>query len=222
MTIAPLPTRRPAVPATKAKRRPFVAGSSGWTFDDLADPHNAHHFDVDDLELCDGVLTPMPPAGFQGVAPTSGLRRVLDRADDDRRLGGQVHTDCDVLFRPDRIPKPDLIYLTAEQFARHSAIERGKSLQPRQYRPVFVVPLLIVETISAGYVRKDRVVRRAWYAEAGVRHYWMLDPLDRSLECLLLDGAEYRQEAVGRGRGAVVRSSIFGGLDVPIADVWRD
>lgn len=221
MTTAPLPTRRPAAPPAPRKR-PFVAGSSGWTVDDLADPHYAYRAEVDRLEILDGVLTKMAPAGIQGIGPTCGLRDFLYDVDKARGLGGRTFTEVDVLLKPDRMPRPDLVYLSAEQYARQKEIERFKDYEPLRHRPVFVMPLLVVETISRGHVGKDRVVRRAWYAEAGIRHYWILDPLGRSLDCLLLDGMEYRDEATGRGLDAVVHSSIFGGLDVPIAAVWDD
>ena len=43
----------------------------------------------------------------------------------------------------------------------------------------------------------DRVTKRRWYAEFGVANYWLLDVFGRSLECLVLDGGEYRADAAG-------------------------
>ena len=223
MTAAPArpPESRPAGRPAADERRPFVAGSVGWTVDDLSDPDHAWAWDQGRLELADGVLAQMAPAGFQGVEPTNGLRDFLYDTVRDRGIGGRLFTETDLLLRPSRIPKPDLLYLTAEQYVRQKEIEHERNLGPAAYRPVFVTPLLIVETISVGHERHDRVTKREWYAAAKVPHYWLLDPGDRSLECLALGRRAYRREALGRG-DEVVRSALFGGVDVPLARVWGD
>ena len=78
---------------------------------------------------------------------------------------------------------------------------------------------MIVEAISKGYEDHDRVTKRRWYRLAGVPLYWLLDPGDQSLECLMLDGGRYRRAAFGRGT-ETIRAPIFGGVEISLAKVW--
>jgi Uma2 family endonuclease len=52
-----------------------------------------------------------------------------------------------------------------------------------------VVPDWTGEILSPSTARKDRIQKMRIYAESGVRHCWLLDPLARTLEaCELRDG----------------------------------
>jgi Uma2 family endonuclease len=54
-----------------------------------------------------------------------------------------------------------------------------------------VAPLLAVEVLSPGTRMKDRVLKRAVYAEHGVPSYWIIDPAEPSLLALELAGDAY-------------------------------
>ncbi|MEW6284421.1 MAG: Uma2 family endonuclease, partial [Candidatus Eremiobacterota bacterium] len=56
-------------------------------------------------------------------------------------------------------------------------------------------PTLIVEILSPGTVRHDRVVKMNRYARSGVPYYWLADPVETTLELYRLDGSTYRLEA---------------------------
>ena len=82
-----------------------------------------------------------------------------------------------------------------------------------------VAPALAIESISPGHEAHDRKTKRRWYAEAGIRHYWLLDGLAKTLECLVLEGAEYGTEQLARDDDEV-RTSLFPGLVIPLRRVW--
>ncbi len=59
--------------------------------------------------------------------------------------------------------------------------------------------LLAVEVISPGSRRADQVTKRSEYADAGLEHYWIVDPVDKTLTALELmsegyDGRAYDGE----------------------------
>ena len=65
-----------------------------------------------------------------------------------------------------------------------------------------VAPLLVVEVLSPGTRTKDRVLKRAVYAEHGVASYWIVDVSDPSAPSLLaleLAGDVYQVVADVRG-----------------------
>ena len=78
---------------------------------------------------------------------------------------------------------------------------------------------MVVESISVGHEAMDRRPKRRWYAGFGVRHYWIVDGLRRTLDCLLLDGDDYRDDGSGHDVG-IVRPASLGKLQINLADVW--
>ena len=74
-------------------------------------------------------------------------------------------------------------------------------LDPERSEPqrTQVPPLLAVEVLSPGTRTKDRVLKRAVYAEHGVPSYWIIDPVVPSLLVLELVGDVYKQVAEVRG-----------------------
>jgi len=84
--------------------------------------------------------------------------------------------------RPRHVRKPDLV------FVRKGKLPGGRP--PAGW--LTVVPDLVVEVVSPGSVREDRVRKFTEYELAGVREYWLVDPRphQRTMEC-------YRRDAAG-------------------------
>ena len=209
-------TRRPA---DRPPDRPRAVGTTGWTVDDLADPVVQRWWERGRYELVEGVVTELPPQGIGGVRPTTRLRRLLESRTMPVDPDGFYYNEVDLrLPNRRRVPRPDMLYLTGQQDARQRELEAERGIERGTYTPVLVTPLLIVESLSVGHEDHDRRTKRAWYARAGVPHYWLLSDAERSLVCLALDGKRYRES--GRGVGSDVVLTEFFGLAVPLAEVW--
>lgn len=78
---------------------------------------------------------------------------------------------------PATVRCPDLIVRATE--ADDSVIDAGQVV-------------LVVEIVSPGSKRTDRVTKRSEYAEIGIENYWIVD-LDRTLTVLRLEGSEYTE-----------------------------
>jgi Uma2 family endonuclease len=105
-----------------------------------------------------------------------------------RARGARVTgSDTKIAVGPQRGRKPDV-----------SVYRRGS--QPRLQDSLVTVALhVVVEVVSPRPrdVRRDRIDKQADYARAGVRYYWILDPLARTLEILELERSRrYRIAAV--------------------------
>ena len=80
-------------------------------------------------------------------------------------------------------------------------------------------PDWVCEVLSQSTRALDRGAKLRVYAEHGVSHVWLVEPLDRLLEVLRLDGASYRimQSATG---AETVRLEPFDAIELELAVLW--
>jgi Uma2 family endonuclease len=122
---------------------------------------------MDRIELIDGEV-------FVAPSPTITHQLVLGRVYVLFAAWAQQHPPAvvglaplDVRLRKGRIVQPD-VFLLLEGV-------------PDDRTPIEVIPDLIVEVVS-GKRAHDRFLKRALYADAGVREYWLVDPKRRLVE----------------------------------------
>ena len=135
----------PAQPARRA-----------WTYGNLAalpDDHLRH-------ELIDGehVVTPSPAIPHQVIL--WNLVEVLGPYLRASPIGTALAGPVDVKFSPFTVLVPDLVYFTAERFARVVNEKHATA-----------APDLVVEILSPGTRRRDKGRKRAIYDREGVREY---------------------------------------------------
>ena len=82
-----------------------------------------------------------------------------------------------------------------------------------------VVPDWVCEGMSPSTQRRDRVLKLPFYARAGVRHAWLVDPLAQTLEVYRLAGGLW-QLAGAFGGDDVVRAEPFDGVELPLSVLW--
>jgi Uma2 family endonuclease len=75
----------------------------------------------------------------------------------------------DVVFSPHDVVQPDIVAVENQAQVSQRGIEGS--------------PLLVVEVLSSATAIYDRSVKSRHYAALAVRHYWILDPPARTLEC---------------------------------------
>lgn len=79
---------------------------------------------------------------------------------------------------------------------------------------------LVVEIVSPSTRAEDRGVKYYEYEAAGVREYWLIDPLRERVEAYRLGpGGVY--EPVALGDPPVLRSEVLTGMWIPAAWLWQ-
>ena len=78
---------------------------------------------------------------------------------------------------------------------------------------------LVLEAVSPDDPRRDYVVKRADYAEAGIPEYWIVDPRREVVTVLTLQGDAYVEHGVHR-RGDTARSATLDGLAVEVDAIF--
>jgi Uma2 family endonuclease len=206
----------PAIPS-----RRLEPGTTGWTVDDLENPEMERQWEGGAYELVEGVLAKMPPAYLDGSLPLQQVIRLIQSHLDRRQQAGYFAGEVDLILARNRIARPDAVFLTPTDLERQrqANARRGKKTLP--YGRLLIAPTLVIESLSPGHETHDRDTKRQWYAEASVGNYWLLNPYDRSLECLILDAPAgvYRTDVAGSNQDELSPAA-FPGLLLPLARLW--
>ena len=92
------------------------------------------------------------------------------------------------------------------------------------YRGVFGAPDLVIEILSRATAKNDRGHKKAVYARYGVKEYWLIDPIRRSIEQYFLSGDAFVLHAVypGSAENAVAefKCSLYDELVISLEDVF--
>ncbi|MET9329368.1 Uma2 family endonuclease [Tsukamurella sp. NPDC003166] len=150
-------------------------------------------------EVQEGVLivSPRPRQRHQNVMLALGSRLLQQRP-----AGVRVTPEPDVIIDP-RTPAtvriPDLVICRGDEDATLTAAD----------------VLIAIEVLSPGTRRVDLVMKRSEYADAGIEHYWIVDPDERYMEVLtLIDGAY-----VGRRVEGVFTTSVPFDVTIDLDDL---
>ena len=118
--------------------------------------------------------------------------------------GWWILLEVDVRLSPHDVVRPDL-----------AGWRRERLLDPWDMRPIDVTPDWICEVVSPSNAATDRVKKRRLYAKHGVRHYWIVDPVERTLEAVRLEGDTWI-EVGSYDDAAVARIAPFEAVELAI------
>ena len=133
-----------------------------------------------DAEWVDGEVIVMAPANVDHDRLDLWLVTLFHQFVEARPVG-EMHRDMFIrLARQRRLRVPDLMFIS--------------NARRRRIRPTFIdgAPDLIIEIVSPDSQNRDRRDKYADYESAGVREYWIIDPVSQTLEAFALRGKRYR------------------------------
>lgn len=173
-----------------------------WTYEDLFSlPDDGRRY-----EIIEGELYEMPaPTLAHAFAIAKIITLLIPLLD---RLNGRWFTAPLDVFLPGANPvQPDIIAFLPGSKA--NLVDRG----------IEGPPDLVVEVLSPSNRVHDLLTKRALYARAEVREYWIVDPDQRTLQILSLGGADLHADSVGSGKDRLT-SPLLGPLDVAVDDLF--
>jgi len=98
-------------------------------------------------------------------------------------------------------------------------VERMPQLPDTAY--FTLVPDWVCEVLSRSTEKLDRDEKLPYYAEHGVPHVWLLDPIDRRLEVYTLDAETRRWSEVRIHQGdTTVRAAPFDAIELDLSALW--
>lgn len=157
------------------------------------------------VELIRGelVVSPAPRSSHQTIVV---LLAELFSAISRQSGGTTLIAPADVVLSDSTIVQPDLLYV---------AKERRSIVANRVNGP----PDLVVEVISEGSERRDRIEKFATYARYEVPEYWIIDQSAQWIEFLILKDGEYVVTQPTEGRYQSPRLPEVG---IDLANFWKE
>ena len=160
-------------------------------------------------ELADGELYQMPPATAEHQLLIDFLVRMINNlVTGISPIPGLAFSNIGLALSERYAPTPDIVYVRSEQMR----LIRGSFLED--------IPDLVVEALSSDRSR-DLVMKRGWYAEAGIPEYWILDPVNDTIAILELSGGEYVERAV-LGRNDTLTTATIPGFELELERLFGD
>jgi Uma2 family endonuclease len=147
-----------------------------WRYEDYLNlPDDGRRY-----EIIEGVLYMAAAPSLDHQFVVSELLRQIGNHVLEQKLGYVLTAPFEVhLAEGTRPVQPDLLYIKQEHW-------------PGQGAKFFEgAPDLVIEVLSVGTSRRDRVAKFTAYEQAGVPEYWIANPKTRSVEVFTLSGQEY-------------------------------
>ena len=135
------------------------------------------------------------------------LLRALDAFVDPRKLGMVLFAGTRVYLAPDKYREPDIVF----NFTEHHA-QSGK----RYYQGADLV-MEVVSDDEESRIR-DHEKKVVDYAQGGIPEYWIVDPQEKQITVLALNGTSYTTHGVFR-EGDQATSKLLDGFAVPVSAV---
>lgn len=166
------------------------------------------------VEFIGGEVVEKAAPGGEHSNAQAGMVTVL-RSGYSRKPGGRspggwwILTEVDVQLGGE-IYRPDLC-----------GWRRERAPESPRGRPIALRPDWICEVVSPSHARNDRVVKMLRYHQAGVPHYWLLDPADGTLTVMRYSEAGY-VTILAATREETVRAEPFDALPLKVAELLGD
>jgi len=161
------------------------------------------------VELTDGKIRvlEMPTTAHQLIVEF--LLDVFRAFINPRKLGRVLFAPLRVKIRAEKFREPDLIFMLAEHFGRAR----------NEYWEGADLVVEIVSDNSAGR-KRDLKEKREDYAEARIPEYWIVDPVEKRITVLALEGDAY--VTLGEFEpGQQAASRLFAGFSVDVTATFK-
>ena len=147
-------------------------------------------------------------------APTPYHQIVSGRIEDElkayckpKALGEVVHAPLDVYFNDTEVFQPDIIFIS---HGRANIIGEKK---------IEAAPDLVVEILSPSTAYYDLRHKMRVYEAAGVKEYWIVDPMEKTVEVFENAGKEFKLVSSAREKG-LAQSKLLPGFEMSAEKIF--
>lgn len=174
-----------------------------YTYQDyLASP------DEERWEIIDGQAYNMTPA------PSTAHQRAANRINILLATHTSLPRGCQVFIAPTDVVLSESDVVQPDVFV---VCDQGKVTELN----IQGAPDLVVEVLSPATALKDKREKKALYERGGVREFIVIDPIERYVERYALDAHGRYGHPDLLGSQEVLTLKVFGGLEIPLHDVFE-
>jgi len=152
-------------------------------------------------------MSPSPTVFHQHILLNLGM--VLQTWVRQSRIGKLGLAPLDVVLGDDEVVQPDLIFVLNEHLDRLTR------------KNVHGAPDLVIEILSPGSTRLDRVKKRELYARHSVPEYWIVSPGERTVEVLRLQDKQYELAGLYE-EDDTLQSPLLPGFTCSVKDIFEE
>ena len=152
------------------------------------------------------IMTPSPTTYHQKISKRLGFL-IYEYAEVKNKLGEVYVAPLDVYLEEEETYQPDIIFIAQE---RLPIIKKEK---------VEVAPDLVVEILSPSTAYYDLKHKKTIYGKHGVREYWIVDPVEKSIEVYENKAGELLLAAQAIKEGKVI-SQIVAGFEDELTTIF--
>jgi len=146
----------------------------------------------------DLIMTPSPTPQHQLISRR--IAYLLVAFVEVNKLGEVLYAPIDVYLSDTETYQPDIIFISKER------------LEIIGEKKIEAAPDLVIEILSPSTAYYDLKHKRSVYGKSGVREYWIVDPMEKSIEVYENADSKFERagQAVEKGRAESKRLKGFG------------
>ncbi|WP_051276593.1 Uma2 family endonuclease [Desulfovirgula thermocuniculi] len=153
------------------------------------------------------VMTPAPTPRHQAILRRLGVK--MANFVEEKGTGAVYFAPVDVYLQETEVLQPDIVFISRERFFIIGA------------EKIEGAPDLVVEILSPSTAYYDLRHKFKVYARCGVKEYWIVDPMEKSIEVYGGEGGRFTLIAKAEGTGKV-ESRIIEGFAVELEEVFAE
>lgn len=168
-------------------------------------------------------LTPPDSSGYQLIqgelvtmtSPNTKHQRIirlftkhLEKYLDKNPIGELFLAPMDVVFQDGEIYQPDIFFISNE---KKQIIEEAK---------INGTPDFVIEVLSPSNAYYDLVVKKKVYEKCGVKEYWIVDPMQETLNLFVLVNNKF-QEKIQIEKQGKIPSDLWVDLELDLGSVFQ-
>lgn len=152
------------------------------------------------------VMTPSPSPYHQRVSKRLEFL-LYEFVEKKRDMGEVFYSPIDVYLEETEVYQPDIIFISKERLN----IIGEKRIEG--------APDIVIEILSPTTAYYDLRHKKTMYARHGVKEYWIVDPMEKSLEIYENKGGEFILIESAKEKGNV-KSRLLEGFDVNVEEIF--
>lgn len=169
-------------------------------------------FDEDDnfrYELLNGILIRKGSPTIKHQRIVRKIAFAFEKFLEQKPVGEVFSTPLDVVLDDHNAPQPDIFFVSKDK----------KYILDEEEQVVIGTPDIIIEILSPGSVKKDRITKKKIYERCKVPEFWMVDPSYRNIEIYKLAGDTYELAYFVEESGTL-KSTVLAGFELPLAQIF--